>query len=118
MTSSARATYSAVSAGNGFFNYEVKLENTSTGSYDIYSLMLGSQYSVPIGGPVLSDAVPVSAPPGWTGYATTVGIAWQTSFRTNSMDSGYILEGTASTFRFSSSTAPPPTADCPFTKML
>src|SRR5262245_37821417 len=64
MPSSAIATYFAVNQGNTF-RYVFLLRNTSSGVFDIYSLLIDAQYDVPFVPGVLQNIVPLSAPQGW-----------------------------------------------------
>jgi hypothetical protein len=112
MATSAKATYSAVAVA-GVFNYDFVIENTSSAQFDIYGILLGAQFDVPIPNNLnqLNNVVFISSPLGWTGSVGAAGtthfIDWFTNFQGNAAASGYIMPGQTRHFVFQSSSAPP-----------
>jgi hypothetical protein len=115
MTTSATASF-FVAPGRPSNEYVVLVQNTTPAPYSIYGLMIGAQYMVPLvpTGP-LASIQPVSAPIGWTTYASsTYGfLTGQTNFQGSAAASGYIESGAVGAFAFQSSTDPAP-ATLPF----
>jgi len=111
MASSAKASYFATRQGAGF-KYVFLIRNTSSGSFDIYGVLLGQQYDVPILPGGLQNIVPISAPAGWQLIPSTPiygFLSGQTNFAGSAVASGYLLPGDVGTFAFQSSTPPPET---------
>jgi len=107
MATSAKCIYAAVQTA-GVYNYEVRLKNTSPVPFDLSSFLLGSQVEVLVLAFPLHDVMAVQSPPGWVGYADTIGLHWGADYKGSSVASGYILSGQTRTFLFQSSTPPPP----------
>ncbi len=107
----AKATYFAtLDAGN--FTYVFLLRNTSSVPYDVYALLIGAQFGVPLGAGVLQNLVAISAPQGWQLIPSTPYYGFldgQTSFAGGAAASGYIVPNNVGTFVFQSSTSPPKT---------
>jgi hypothetical protein len=107
MATSAKCIYAAVQTA-GVFNYEVRLKNTSPAPFDLSSFMFGWQFNVFMLAFPLDNVMAVQSPPGWVGYADTLGLHWGADYQGSPVSSGYILPGQTGTFLFQSVTPPPP----------
>ena len=108
---SADIKYWVVEEGS-IYTYTLDVENTSTGTYDIYALLFGHQYLVPYPDPsnplLFCDVVMVSVPRGWSGLVSpSYGfIMYSTNWAGSSKKSGYISPGESARFVFTSTTPP------------
>jgi hypothetical protein len=110
MATSAKAAFCAIFE-SGKFLYLFRFQNTSPRPFEIYSVLIASQYGIPLGKGILQNLAPVSAPHGWqlTPSSPYYGfLSGGTNWVGNPVASGYIAPGATANFFFQSSTPPPP----------